>query len=92
MGIEKEFGEQRNGGGAVQGIYLAPRLNCRRRKESVAGSDDHLGGWEYAVLAIQLRRGLLFIQPAALCLWSVVCGVVRGRSDAVEEWGLWRRK
>jgi hypothetical protein len=90
-GLKRNLGTEKWGRSCAN-IYLARGLNGRRRKESVAGNDDRLDGLEYVSLALQLRRGVLslfFMQSAAFV--PVVYGVVRGRSDAVEEWR-WRRK
>ena len=87
MEIEKRLGRQRNGGRAVQGIYLAEDLNGERRKESVAENDGHLGGLGDVSLTLQLRKGLLSMQPAAFApvLWGCT---------GKEPWrsGGWRRK
>jgi hypothetical protein len=88
--MEKELRRQRNGGGAVEGIYRARRLNCGRRKESVAGSEDHLGGLEDVSFALQLRKELLFMQPAAFV--PVVCGVGTGKERCSRGVGMMEAK
>jgi hypothetical protein len=91
MGIEKEFGEQRNGGEAVQSIYLARRLNDGRRKESVAGNDDHLGWLGVRISCSAASEGTpQSLLHAVSCVCA--CGVwgCTGKercSGGVEEWG-----
>jgi len=83
-GLERNWGDREMGEGECKVFILHDVLNGGRRKESVAGNGDHLGGGleSVGISCSPASEGTPLHAASCIC----ACGVVRGRSNAVEEW------